>query len=286
MKVLIIGASGQVGDALMRKFPGAVGTYSGRPRSGLIHLDLTDERSISDAFRQVKPTHVILASAMTAVDFCEDNPELTYKVNVEGARLVAEQCKQYGAHLTYISTEYVFDGKAGPYSEDDTPGPLNVYARTKYEGEFAASAAPKLLIVRTTVIYSLGHDTKNFLYVMVKKLKAGEAMLVVEDQISTPIAADNLAEAIADLVNNDKIGLFNVTGPDLLSRFEFAKRAAVVLGLDPGLIKPVKTAVFRQRAKRPLNAGLLIDKFRYESDVELLGVEKGVGLYKDKVKDI
>ncbi len=286
MKVLVIGASGQVGDACMRHIKGAVGTYSSRPKAGLVHLDLASPHSVREAFEAVKPTHVVLCSALTAVDFCEDNPELARKINVEGTRLVAEQCKAHQAHLTYLSTEYVFDGAAGPYSENDAPNPLNVYAKTKYEGEAMAAKAPHNLIVRTTVIYSLGHDTKNFLHVLVSKLKAGEEIQVVEDQVSTPIAADNLAEAIADLIKHDKEGLFNVTGPDLLSRFEFAKRAAIVLGLDGSLIKPVKTAAFRQRAKRPLNAGLLIDKFRYESDVKLLGVEEGVGLYKDKVKDI
>ncbi|TAL52943.1 MAG: SDR family oxidoreductase [Nanoarchaeota archaeon] len=276
-KVLVIGASGQVGMASMKVFSKdfkVVGTYYKNKKNNLVRLDITDKNETSKLIEKEKPDIVLLLSGNISIDFCEDNPEEAKKINVEGTRNVVDSI--IGAKLVFLSTEYVFDGKNGPYSETDNPHPINVYGKTKLDAEKIVQKSKNHLIVRSTLIFSLGYDEKNLLHIIVKSLKQGKKIEVVDDQLTCPISADNLAEALADLIRKDSKGIYNVAGPQRMSRFEFAIRAAKALEMDYSLIKPVKTSEFRKKAKRPLSAGLIVDKFKKISKIRLLGVEDSV----------
>lgn len=262
MKVLIIGASGQVGGALaslcVRRRVEVYGTS--RRGQGFLYLDLADPTSVAGAFKAAAPDLVFLCSAMTNVDNCEREPELARRVNAEGPALVAEECRKAGSKLIYLSTEYVFDGTAGPYGEDAPTGPVSVYGRTKLEGERASLALEGALALRTTVVYSHNPASKNFIMQLASNSRSGAKMRVPSDQHSNPTYAPELAAAALDLAGSDASGIYNVVGPDWMNRYEFALKACSAFGFDPVFLEPKLTSELGQAAARPLKAGLKTDK--------------------------
>ncbi len=265
MRALVIGASGQVGGALLRllrdRGDPVVGTYHSRPVPGLQPLDVTDAAAADRLVRDERPTVVFLPAALTAVDYCETHRDEAWRSNVDAPATVARAAATAGAKLVLFSTEYVFDGHAGPYGEDDPIHPVGVYAASKAEGEAATQAATEdALIIRTTVVYGWDPASLNFAMQVWKRLSAGETMRVPVDQIGNPTLVDFLTEATLALVERDVRGIVNVVGQDRVPRTEFALRLAGALGLDVGLIEPITTAELNQLAPRPLNAGLRTDK--------------------------
>ncbi len=262
MKALIIGASGQIGGTLaalcVRRRIEVYGTS--RKGQGFLYLDLADPVSIKDAFEKSTPDLVLLCSAMTHVDNCERDPELARKVNAAGPALVAEECRRAGSKLVYFSTEYVFDGTSGPYGEGDPVNPVSVYGRTKLEGERAALGLKGALAVRTTVVYSHNPASKNFIMQLISNHRSKAAMRVPSDQFSNPTYAADLAAAVLDLAEKDASGIYNVVGPDWLSRYDFALKACAAFGFDPAFLEPKLTAELGQAALRPLKAGLKTEK--------------------------
>ncbi len=266
MKALIIGASGQVGGALsslaVRRKIEVYGTS--RVGQGFLYLDLADPVSITAAFEKSRPDLVLLCSAMTHVDGCERDPELAGRVNSAGPELVAGECARLGAKLVYFSTEYVFDGKGGPYGEDDRVNPVSVYGRTKLEGERAVLRLKDSLAVRTTVVYSHNPASRNFIMQLISNYRAGAKMRVPSDQFSNPTYAPDLAAAVLDLAGKGASGIYNVVGPDWLNRYEFALKACAAFGFDPAFLEPRLTSELGQAAARPLKAGLRTEKLAGE----------------------
>lgn len=265
MTTLVIGAPGLVGGALMRvltaRGTAAIGTYHSRPRPGLAALDVTDFDAVLEAVHRHRPDVVVLSAALTAVDYCEDHVAEAWRINVLGTSNVARATARIGAKLVLYSTEYVFDGTSGPYAEDDPVCPQGVYAWSKAAGEeIVRTASDDHLILRTTVVYGWDPSSLNFAMQVWNRLGAGERMRVPRDQIGNPTLAEFLAETTVHLVQKGVRGTVNVVGRDRAPRTEFAERLARRLGLDPGLIEPVATSELRQRAPRPLDAGLKADK--------------------------
>ncbi|MFH1618782.1 MAG: dTDP-4-dehydrorhamnose reductase [bacterium] len=270
MKLLILGAEGQLGKVFYSSAHAKgldVSRTFERPREGCPGLDLAKPQSIPEIFKKTRPDAVVLCGAMTYVDGCEDNPDLARRINAEGAGAVAENCARSGARLVFLSTEYVFDGKNGPYSEEDFPNPLSVYGKTKLEGETLVLGGGNNLVIRTTVVYSWDPGGNNFVMQLIDGLSKGETIRVPNDQISTPTYAPELAGIILRLLELGKSGIYNVTGRDVLDRYEFGVKACNVLCLDPRLLVPVSTAELKQKAPRPLNAGLKTDKLIRETGI-------------------
>ncbi len=266
LAALVIGAAGLVGSALVRTLratgaePG--GTCHVRTTAGLEPLDIVDRAAVDAAIEQHRPETIYLAAGLTAVDYCEDHEDEARRINVEGTRNVAEAAARVGAKLVFYSTEYVFDGRGGPYGEDDPIAPQGAYARSKAAGEQAARDGTRNhLILRTTVVYGWDRASRNFAMQLWERLSAGERMRVPHDQIGNPTLADFLAETSVELVRREITGdTVNVVGGERIARSEFAVRLAERLHLDSSLIEPVSTASLQQRAPRPLNAGLRTDK--------------------------
>ena len=262
MRALIIGASGQVGGTLaalcVRRKIEVYGTS--RKGQGFLYLDLAAPASIAAAFEKARPETVFLCSAMTHVDNCERDPAAAALVNAAGTAVVADECRKAGAKLVYFSTEYVFDGKAGPYGEDAPVNPVSVYGRTKLEGERAALELKGALSVRTTVVYGYNPASKNFIMQLINNQRSGAKMRVPSDQFSNPTYAPELAAAVLDLAAADAAGIYNVVGPDWLSRYEFALKACAAFGFAPDIIEPKLTSELGQAAARPLKAGLKTEK--------------------------
>ena len=260
MKVLITGGSGLVGSELINQLvPNKHEVHyasrnAGASGKGYFHrTDFLDSQSMQQ-LAEIRPDWVIHAAAETNVDKCEDIPEQAKKLHVDATFALKKMFP--AAKFAYISTDYVFDGKAGPYTEKSIPCPLGVYARTKFAGE--ATMTPDDLIIRTTIVFG-NHQRPNFVNWLDGKLSRGEPVRIVNDQWGSPTYAPHLARAIGYLLQENK-GVFNVVGPDVMSRYDFAQRVAETLGLDGSLIKPVTSEGFMQKAPRPMHAGLRIDK--------------------------
>ncbi len=279
--ILVVGAAGQVGTQLIEQLGADRAVGAGRLSSPPTHLtgvpwlQLDLERlAIDDA---VAPRAlsaipglgaVICVAALTDVDRCEREPALAMAVNADGSAALAAATPP-SIPFVYFSTEYVFDGgvtgttSRGPYTEDSPTHAISAYGRSKLRGEELVRAIrPDALIVRTTVVYGVDPARKNFLYFLHRQLSAGQTVRVVTDQVSTPTVNIDLATATLALLAQQRTGTFHVCGPELLTRFEFAVRAARLLGLDDRLIQPITTASLQQCAPRPLHAGLLTDKLR------------------------
>jgi dTDP-4-dehydrorhamnose reductase len=278
---LVIGASGLVGEHLLRCLrrngQPAIGTYYQHPRQGLYPLDLRDRQAIAELLRRFEPSIVYLPAALTNVGYCELHPEEAYEINVLGTCLVVHESNSIGARLVYFSSDYVFDGLNGPYSEVDPARPICEYGRQKLLCEhYIALHADNYLIVRTTVVYGWESQGKNFVQRLVKALRAGERVRVPKDQIGSPTYAPNLAEAVVELATAGATGLFHVVGPKLASRYDFAVAAAETFGLDTSLIEPVSTAELGQAAPRPLKAGMHIDKVQGVLQTRLIDYVEGL----------
>jgi dTDP-4-dehydrorhamnose reductase len=282
---LVVGASGQVGGALLieleRRNLECLGTYHKTlpPDASLLQLDLGRPEDIMALVGRLKPSHIYVPASYTNVDGCEENPDLSYAINVQGVKSIAQAAKMFGAKLIYFSSDYVFDGIAGPYSEDDPVSPVSVYGRHKVmaeeiavsetKGAAGASAsgastggASTALIIRTTVVFGNEWQKKNFVLRLIRSLSEGTEVPIPEDQIGTPTLNSSLAHTTLELVLKSETGVFNVAGAELCSRYDLARAVAAEFGLDEGLLVPVKTSMLNQKAKRPLRAGLKVDKVR------------------------
>ncbi len=265
-KALVIGASGQVGRALLRVLEEsgieAIGTYHLRQISGTHKLDVSDKNAVRSCLETVKPNMVFLTvNTEGGVDYCEDHPEEAEALNVVGTRNVATCAAQCGALLVYYSTDYVFHGEAGPYSQEDTPCAINTYGRTKWEAEqLVQTLVPAHLILRTTAVFGWDRASRNFAMQVWENLESGTSLRVPEDQWCNPALVDYLAEASVRLVQMGAEGIFNVVGRDRMPRSKLAKALARSMALDPALILPVPTSELGQVAPRPLQGGLKTEK--------------------------
>ncbi len=263
---LIIGIAGQLGGALARRLGGdVVGTAYRTEAPGALPFDLAEAARhpevARDLLEHVRPRAVFIAAGFTWVDGCEREPERAELANRDGPAAVAAAARAVGARTIHYSTEYVFDGAAGPYGEADPARPLSVYGRSKLAGEEAVLAEdPRALVIRTTVVYGPEQQGKNFAYQVARELRAGRRMRVPDDQVSTPTYNPDLADASARLVEVGAEGVFHVVGAELLDRATLGRRLAAAVGLDPSAIEPVPTAALGQTAPRPLNAGLTIER--------------------------
>jgi CDP-6-deoxy-D-xylo-4-hexulose-3-dehydrase len=273
-QALVIGASGQVGGALLAVlersgFKGA-GTFHSQAKPGLIPLDLADASAVRNCFRSVEPSVVFLAmNNRGGVDWCEDHPDEAREVHVGGTRRVLEAAAPLRARVVFYSTDYVFDGTRGPYREDAKPSPISVYGRAKRDAEALVREYPHdHLVVRTTAVVSWDRASRNFAMTVWNVLSSGKPLRVPNDQWTNPTLAEYLAEATVRLVQVGAEGVFNISGKSRMTRSDLAAALARAMALDPGLIEAVPTAVLHQRAPRPLQGGFDTGKL-----TEALGTE-------------
>jgi dTDP-4-dehydrorhamnose reductase len=256
---LVIGASGLVGGALLRALgERGVGTYRTRARDALRFLDARDRSALGKILDDVRPTTVFFPAAEPNVDWCEDHPDESYALNVALAVNAFEATRARGCAFVLFSTDYVFDGRAGPYAEGDSPSPVQVFGRHKLEAEQHVLAGGGIVVRTTTVFGEEVVPGKNFVLRLIARLRHGERVAVPTDQVATPTWADELARgalAVAGLP-----GIWHVAGPELLARDAFARLVAEVFDLDGRLIDPMPTALLGQRAARPLRGGLRTEK--------------------------
>ncbi len=264
MTILLIGAKGQLGRELDLKGKALFG--SDMTAMDLPEIDITDYSALADIFTRLAPSVVINASAYTAVDVAESQKELCFAVNRDGPAHLAKLCRKHQASLIHISTDYVFDGKAGrPYREDDPVSPIGVYGRSKAEGEKAVlTESGPHAVVRTSWLY--GRYGNNFVKTMLRLAKQKDVIQVVSDQYGCPTSAADLAEAVlamTDSVLKKKAfshSVYHYCGEGITTWYDFAVAIfdiSVRLGLkNIPAIKPITTAQFPTAAKRPAFSAL------------------------------
>jgi dTDP-4-dehydrorhamnose reductase len=289
MRALVVGASGQVGAALLGALAdhghATTGTYGSHPYDGLVHLDVTDRAAVVGAVQDARPDWVLCPAGLTHVDYCEEHPDAADAINRDGALHLARAARDAGAGFVFYSTEYVFDGTSGPYAEDDAARPLSVYGRSKWEGERAVLAEiPRAIAIRTTVVYGPDRQEKNFVYQLVRNCRSGQPMRVAADQISSPTYNVDLARATVELCERDARGVYHLAGDGVLDRHAFARLACEVFGLDCSRVTPVTTASFNQKAARPLVAGLRIDKAKALLATPLRTPEQGLRAMREALE--
>jgi dTDP-4-dehydrorhamnose reductase len=269
MRILVVGASGLMGWNCL-KVMGALGhellgTYHTHAMDGLVPLSLDSDSAVSSLVARFQPAAVICCAAWSWVDGCQGDPARAFRNNRDEPARLARHAHDFGASFVHFSSSYVFDGKLGPYCEEDLPNPLSVYGESKLAGEKAVLDATdgSATIVRTMGVYGEEPQKKNFVYQVRANLSAGRRMKVPLDQFGNASYAPDIATGVARLLVRKLDGIWNLAGPDPnLCRKDFALRIAREYGLDESLFDFVSTEELRQPAPRPRQGGLRIEKAR------------------------
>ncbi len=281
-KVLVIGGTGLVGNALVRAWTArgaevAAATYHCHASGGFHQLDMQDEAGVRALLARFRPAVVAVPAANPFVDYCELHPAETRKVNVDGTLNVARACRDLGARMVFYSSDYVFDGVKGVYTEEDAVSPINEYGRQKAAAEAGVLAAdPRNLVLRTSGAYGWQWEPKNFVLQIRARLARGETMKVAADIRYNPTYVENLAEITAALIEKGASGIFHVVGAQEVVRHEFARLVARAFGLDAGLLVPVKSADLGSPTPRPKESSLRTDKVRAAVFPHPVGVDEGL----------
>lgn len=270
-RILVVGSNGMLGQRIIHHFENkpkvellasSAEEYSYNGDTSYTIVDLCRRESIKNLIYDFFPDVIINTAAFTNVDLCETERETAWKVNVRGVEYLAETARIIDAHLIHISTDYVFDGKNGPYTENSKPRPISYYGRTKLASENAIRlVSPIHTIIRTNVLYGpVKMGRPDFVKWVVTNLRENKSIRIVTDQINNPTYIDDIVQAIDTIVEFKKQGIFNIGGSEFLSRYDFTHRIADYFNLDKELIKPIVTSELNQPAPRPLKSGLVILK--------------------------
>lgn len=274
-RILIVGSNGRLGQSLVKIVMKREKTEllcSSIEDNSLIEgieykkTDITDKDQVKKLVLDFVPDFILNTAAFTAVDKCETSKEIAWKVNVSGVEYLAQYARLVDAQVIHVSTDYVFDGKTGPYTEKDLTNPISYYGRTKLAAENALKiSGAKYAIVRTNVLFGPSEfGEPDFVNWVVDSLIGKKEIRIVTDQINNPTFIPDLAEAILKIMDTNKDGIFNIGGPELLSRYDFTLKIAEHFDLDTDLIKPIETIELNQPAPRPLKSGLITLKAEIE----------------------
>lgn len=251
-----------------------------------VSADIMNRDRMYKIISDCSPDCVIHTAALTNVDECEKEKNRAWDINVTGTYNIVKVCRSLNCKLIHLSTDYVFDGKSGPYSETNATNPISVYGRTKLESERIVKKELKdYIIARTMVLYGYFPGVRqNFATWLIQKLSSGQQIKIVTDQYGTPTLADDIAIALLLMFKKNVRGIFNAAGSESGSRYKFAEAVIDVFNLDRSLLSPITTRELFQDALRPLNSGLKIDKITSETGAVFSSFRKGLMQIKEQMK--
>ena len=253
-------------------------------------LDITKKNRVDSIVSEFKPDVLINSAAMTNVDACESLQEDCIALNVGGVKNLVAACENHNTHLIHVSTDFVFDGKAGPYSENDQPNPLSFYGQSKYDSELIVSnsSLSKWSIARTIIIYGIVENMSKSNIVLWAKsaLESGSELKIVDDQFRSPTYADDLAKGCLLIAEKEKNGIYHLSGKESMSILELVYRVADFYGLDKSTISPVKSESLNQAAKRPPVTGFVLDKANKELGYYPLSFNDGLKLLTKEIEEL
>lgn len=276
MKMVVVGINGMLGHKfaeIASKDFRVVGTYTkflSKRNFPTERLDILNKKSVDQLVEKIRPDMIVNCAAITDVDFCEDNPEIAEAVNVDGTKNLVDAARNVGAQFVYFSTDSVFDGKKGNYTEESTPNPINVYSKTKLEGEKLVSE--KDILIRTTMYGWNILEKKSLVEWVIEELSNGRRIDAYGDNYFTPIYTGTISCIVVEMFKRKMKGLYHIPGREKLSKYTFAKKVARVFGLDENLINNVSIDSAIKKTKRPKDLSLSSVKIRGEgfrlNDVE------------------
>lgn len=289
MRVLITGANGLLGQKLVTLLQSeqdieliATGRGINRNPAGsytYLSADLGNYEGLRAFIELAAPELAIHCAAMTQVDECENDREGCLAANVTATEHLISVAKAANAYFLYVSTDFVFDGAAGPYRESDTPSPLSYYGECKLKAEkLVEKSGLKHSIVRTVLVYGAGHQLgrTNIVLWVKQSLENREPIRVVNDQWRTPTLAEDLAMGCWLVAKGKHQGVFHISGSEMMSPYELALNVADFFNLDKTLITPVDASTFTQPAQRPPKTGFIIEKARAELGFEPHSFHEGL----------
>ena len=287
--VLVTGANGLLGQALVERLMDEEVEVTATARDDTLRadadcdyrpMDVTDPDAVTTTFEAVEPDVVVNCAAMSDVAACDTDRNRAWATNARAVKRLAKRCNERRAHLIQVSTDFVFDGKRGPYDEQARPDPVNYYGRTKLAAENALRevGVPDWTLVRTVLLYGTGTDLSrtNIVQWMIEELAAGEPIHVVTDQHRTPTYVPDLADGIARVIDRDATGIYHMSGREMVTIHELAETVADVFGFDPSLVDPVPSSYFDDAVERPKKTGFLILKAESELGYSPRSLEAGL----------
>jgi dTDP-4-dehydrorhamnose reductase len=294
-KILLTGSNGLLGQKLVQLIIDKgeyelIASARGENRlpavaaNGVVYrsLDVTNRDEVHRILAEVKPDYVIHTAAMTNVDQCESEREACWKLNVDAVQYLAEACEAHGTFLLHLSTDFIFDGAAGPYDETAEANPLSYYGESKLAAEKLLLANTNLTwsIARTILVYGIAHDMSrsNIILWVKNSLENQKTIKVVDDQWRTPTLAEDLAMGCYLIVKHNATGIYNISGKDLLTPWEMANQTADYFGLDKSFMTRADSSTFTQPAKRPARTGFIIEKAENELGYQPHSFKEGIEL--------
>jgi dTDP-4-dehydrorhamnose reductase len=291
MKILITGANGLLGYKLMQllsrqrdvqTIATARRMISDLPSGVSFHeLDITDLIQIEKVIGELKPDVIIHTAAMTQVDQCEMEHDLCWKANVTGVENLIDACSKNQTHLVHVSTDFIFDGSHGPLDETAIPKPVNFYGESKFAAEQALQHSTiGWAILRTVLVYGVTPDMSrsNIVLWVKKNLEEGKTINVVNDQWRTPTLAEDLAMGCLLAASKKAVGIYNISGEEMMTPYDIAIQTADFFKLNKSLIKATDSSTFKQPAMRPLKTGFIVTKAKRELGYQPHSFKEGLAL--------
>ncbi|MFM7543562.1 MAG: dTDP-4-dehydrorhamnose reductase [Ignavibacteria bacterium] len=288
LRIALIGGNSKVGTAISRllekETDWQLHVYSSTLQQSVSnrifckHIDYADIKKLKEGFFEVRPDFIINTAAMTNVDGCEIQRQEAWFSNVTFVEQLARLSLIVESHLIHFSTDYVFDGAKGPYTEQDQPNPICYYGKSKLAGENAVlKSHVNNTVIRTNVVYGLTtNDQSDFVQWVIKCHEAKQTMNIVDDQLSNPTLTDDLALSVKRIIEKKRCGLYHIGGNTYCNRYEFALEIAKIFHLDESLITPIQTHSLNQKAKRPLRGGLINLKAHTDLGIQYSTIQEGL----------
>lgn len=298
--VLLTGSNGLLGKKITAKIAAQGGvqliaTSKGVNRfeelDGYIYeeMDVLDPDQVRTVLDKHRPDAIIHTAALTNVDTCHVERTLAYQLNVVAVQTLIALCEERDIYLVHLSTDFVFDGKNGPYKEDAQPNPVSYYGETKLAGEKVVQQANcRWSILRTILVYGVLQDLSRSNIVLWAKgaLEKGDPIKVVNDQYRMPTLAEDLADACLLAVDSAAEGIFHISGKDMMSVVELVRQVADFWSLDQNLIEEISSDSLNQAAKRPKKTGFILDKAMTELNYQPHSFDEGLRLVDQQLKTL
>ena len=293
-KILVTGSNGLLGQKLVQLLIhnaaiDLIATSRGQnklsqlvPELHFISLDVTQPQQVEKVISVERPTHIIHTAALTNVDECELNPETCWSINVEAVKHIVAACQKYQVHLIHLSTDFVFDGEAGPYTEEALPNPVSYYGKSKAAAEEIVKSSTDLnwAIIRTVLVYGIVHDygRTNIVLWVKNSLEAQQTIQVVNDQFRTPTLAEDLALACWLVADQNAEGIYHISSKEIITPYQMALQVADYFNLDKSYIKEANASNFSQPARRPPATGFIITKAETELGFKPHNCSEGIAV--------
>jgi dTDP-4-dehydrorhamnose reductase len=292
-RIFVTGSNGMLGQRVVKYFAERENTevlgcsveeYPVYDNAGYTCCDISKRESIKKVIFDFCPDFIVNTAAFTNVDKSEIEREAAWKVNVKGVEYLAESARVMDAHLIHFSTDYIFDGRNGPYSENSKPNPLGYYGRTKLASENALKISGAMYtILRINVLYGIANSRPDFVRWVVNMLSSLKEIRIVTDQINNPTFIDDLIKVISTIMEFRKQGIYHIGGREFISRYDFTQIIADYFDLDKNLIVPILTEELNQTAKRPLKSGLITIRAESELGFKPYSLEESLAMMKTEI---